>query len=239
MNLRVFDSVRQSLAVDFPSWAIDLPGHGRSSWTPQASFEVQTEQLLAALPERCVMLGWSLGGKFALELARRAPARVDALVLIAATPKFAQAADWPHGADAGARGVFRAMLEQDWHQTLDDFLWLQLRGSRNAELAQARLQQALQSHGSPSIEALRRDLDLLDELDLRQSLPAVSQPALVVAGQHDRVTPPAAARVLAATLPRGRYVEIARAAHAPFVSHVEEFTAVVREFLDSLSAANA
>jgi pimeloyl-[acyl-carrier protein] methyl ester esterase len=59
----------------------------------------------------------------------------------------------------------------------------------------------------------------------------VTLPTLVVGGQHDRVTPPAAARALAGIMPHARHVEIPRAAHAPFLSHPEQLLAALREFL--------
>jgi hypothetical protein len=77
----------------------------------------------------------------------------------------------------------------------------------------------------------------------------VRAPTLVIAGQYDRVTLPAASRALAEALPDARYVEIRRAAHAPFLSHTSEFAALVSAFLrgesatgpnvDSAASANA
>ena len=59
------------------------------------------------------------------------------------------APDWPHGLDAATVDAFRAMLEQDWRQTLRDFVQLQVRGSRNAEATQQQLEAALLAHGLP------------------------------------------------------------------------------------------
>ena len=74
MNLAVFDTLRDALPRT-DTWAIDLPGHGRSAWHPaRADFESQLESVLAALPPRSVLLGWSLGGELAMEIAR-APSR--------------------------------------------------------------------------------------------------------------------------------------------------------------------
>jgi hypothetical protein len=55
--------------------------------------------------------------------------------------------------------------------------------------------------------------------------------ALVIAGQNDRITVPGASHVLAMALPNARFVEIRRAAHAPFLSHRKEFTAELERFL--------
>ena len=54
---------------------------------------------------------------------------------------------------------------------------------------------------------------MLMEMDLRHAIPRVRVPALVVVGEHDRVTPPAAAVALAGALPQGRLAIIEGAGH--------------------------
>lgn len=235
MNLGAFDLLRGQLAAERETWAIDLPGHGHSPWWSDAArFEPQQAAVLAALPPRCVLLGWSFGAKLAMALAAAEPARIAALVLVSATPKFAQSPDWTHAMAPEQMRAFRTVLEQDWESTLQDFVWLQLRGSRNAEAARATLEAALAAQGGPDAVALRSGLDLLDTLDLRPLAPHIRQPALIVSGQHDRVTSPAAARWLADALPDARLFEVPRAGHAPFVSHHEEVGEAVRTFLATL-----
>jgi pimeloyl-[acyl-carrier protein] methyl ester esterase len=237
MNLAVFDALRDALPGT-ESWAIDLPGHGLSPWnSARADFGSQVDAVRTALPARCVLLGWSLGGKIAMEIARRDPARVAALVLVSCTPRFAQSADWPHGMNAGELEAFSSLVEQDWRQTLSDFVWLQLRGSRNAAVAQQRVEEALATHGAPHPDALGADLDLLGALDLRAQVSAITPPALLIAGQNDRVTPPGATRWIAEALPNSRFAEIARAGHASFVSHTDEFVELIRPFLATHGAA--
>jgi pimeloyl-[acyl-carrier protein] methyl ester esterase len=233
MNLAVFDALRDALPLA-ETHAVDLPGHGRSAWHPaRADFESQLEDVRAVLPGRCVLLGWSLGGKLAMQISRRDPDRVAALVLVSSTPRFAQSGDWPHGMNAGELEAFASLVEQDWRQTLADFVWLQLRGSRNAAATQQRVEAALASHGAPHPDALRADLDILGAVDLRAVVTDISQPVLAIAGQNDRVTPPGATRWIAESLPDARFAEIPRAGHASFLSHTGEFVEVLRPFLES------
>ncbi len=240
MNLRVFDLLRDALAGDCDTWAVDLAGHGRSAWhQSRAAFDAQVEDVLAVLPERCVLLGWSFGGKLAIEIAVRAAGRIAALALISTSPKFAQSPDWPHGMAAESLRAFTAVLAQDWQQTLHDFVSLQLRGSRHGDSARQILMAALAGHGAPQPAALRNDLDLLGTLDLRQRVPQITQPILLISGQNDRVTPPGAARWMAGQLPLAHAVQIPRAGHAAFVSHHAEVALALRAFMQQSAQAAA
>jgi pimeloyl-[acyl-carrier protein] methyl ester esterase len=237
MNLRVFDRLRGELPAR-ESWAMDLPGYGRSPWWSGASsFDAQRDALLERMPPRCVLVGWSLGAQFAQSLAAREPQRIGALVLLSATPRFTHCQDWPHGVEAGALVGMRALLEQDWRRVLEDFVLLQVRGSRDADETAHELVGALSAHGHPAREALASGLDLLESVDLRAIVPSIHQPALVVTGLNDRVTMPDAARWLAHTLPAARLLEVPRAGHAPFVSHHVEVAAAIRSWLDENAGA--
>jgi len=57
----------------------------------------------------------------------------------------------------------------------------------------------------------------LMEMDLRHAVPRVRVPAVVLVGEHDRVTPPAGAVALAAALPDGRFILIPNAGHIPML----------------------
>jgi pimeloyl-ACP methyl ester carboxylesterase len=72
----------------------------------------------------------------------------------------------------------------------------------------------------------------LIDMDLRDAVQHVRVPALVVVGEHDRVTPPAAAVQLAAALPEGRLELIAGAGHLPMLERHDEFNAKIRAFAD-------
>jgi len=234
MNRRVFDPLRTDLD-QFETWAVDLPGHGQSPWWPAArDFKVQQQAVAATLPPRSVLLGWSLGAKLALAIAASEPARVSALVLVSASPKFAQGPDWPHGMESQAQRAFDAALAQDWQHTLQDFISLQLRGSRHAEESRAVIESALAAQGAPQRDALLAGMALLESVDLRALAARVTQPVLIVTGQHDRVTPPGAGRWLADVMPQARLLEIPRAGHAPMISHHIEVAAAIRGLLAEL-----
>jgi pimeloyl-ACP methyl ester carboxylesterase len=96
----VFAGLEQVLADSWPGgWlAIDLPGHGRSSWDPPYSFASHAEAVRSLLPHHrdLVVLGHSMGGVVALELA-------DGTTPVpAAVVAFGVKVDWPEADVAGA-----------------------------------------------------------------------------------------------------------------------------------------
>lgn len=226
LNRRVFDS--------FDAIAIDLPGHGARPWNPErASLDAQAEQLIAVMPPRCVLLGWSLGGQLALHIAQRWPDRVSKLVLVATTPRFVADGAWTAGMSPELMQRFADQLARDWHATVGEFLQLQVRGSRDATQALIELQRALREHGEAHPEALAAGLEILRTADLREAAKSVQTPALVIAGQHDRITPAAASEWLAVNLPRATLLTLPRAGHAPFLSHAPDFAAALAAFRDA------
>ncbi|HTG46285.1 MAG TPA: alpha/beta hydrolase [Actinomycetota bacterium] len=77
----------------------------------------------------------------------------------------------------------------------------------------------------------------LMEMDLRHAAPRVRVPALVLVGEEDRVTPPAAAVALAAALPEGRLVVLEGAGHIPMLDGPDllerELAAFARSVLEA------
>ncbi len=243
LNLRVFDSLVAALAAHYRVTVIDLPGHGASPWNAQLASPSQLAQspqlasspwlaaIAALLPREATLVGWSLGGQLALQLASQPALAVRRLVLIATSARFVQAPDWPAGLPAAMLRGFAMQLELDAPRTIADFLELQVRGSVDAAVVRTSLQAALQRHGVARLEALRAGLALLQDNDLRELARSINLPALVIAGQYDRVTKPEAAQALVRLLPQAQLLQIPRAGHAPFLSHPSVVSAALLDFL--------
>ena len=237
LNLRVWDGLVRLLAPHFRVITIDLPGHGRSDWDAGASTPAaqawRVHETLAPITERYALLGWSLGGQLALDLAAALPASVERLALVATTPKFLKSANWRGGTPRPLLARLVHRVHSEGERAVSDFLRLLASGSapRTAARVLARLRRALRTHGGACPEALTAGLARLRDGDLRPALPLVRVPALVIAGQRDRVIRATAARALAHALPDARYVEVAGAGHAPFLSHPVQFARQLSGFL--------
>jgi pimeloyl-[acyl-carrier protein] methyl ester esterase len=237
MHSGIWTTLLPELSRQFRVTCVDLPGHGRSP-PPAGPFglEESAAAVAAIAPRGAAWLGWSLGGQVALA-ASLAGADIHRLVLVATTPRFVAAPDWPCGIAATTLAGFAASLANDHRKTVRDFLVLQLRGDRHAAARLGELRRVLDERAEPEAEALRAGLDMLATTDLRARLDAVRQPALVIAGERDRLTPAEAGRRLAAGLPGGRLLALPGAAHVPFLSHPGAFASAVAGFLLDEEAA--
>jgi pimeloyl-[acyl-carrier protein] methyl ester esterase len=219
---------------------VDLPGHGYSDALvapPLLSLGRVVEAVDLAIAETSapgplMILGWSLGGQVALEWARLRPERVGALVLMSTTPCFVQRPDWPHAMAEATLRRFGDELTVAYRQTLQRFVALQVQGSEHSREALASLRSQLFARGEPSPQALHDSLKLLASSDLRSGVGAISQPALMIAGDRDMLTPIAASLWLASALPRASLVVVPGAAHAPFLSHPEAVVEALDTFAD-------
>jgi pimeloyl-[acyl-carrier protein] methyl ester esterase len=250
LHAGLFAPLLPALAPHFRVHAVDLPGHGRSeAVTPYTidAIVAALERAFGAERERLAVMGWSLGGMIALHWALAHPARIRKLALVNTTPKFVADDAWPHAMAPQTLARFADELAIAYRLTLQRFLTLQVQGSEEGKAALAMLRHELFARGEPSPKVMLRHelfargepspkvlteaLGSLAAADLRKRVPQISIPTLVIAGERDTLTPPAAAQWLAKALPAARLVRIAGAAHAPFLSHREAFTSALLDFL--------
>ena len=256
MHGGMWGDVAERLAQHFPVLAVDLPGHGYSNTMKREegrekgqesvlpfplspfpfSLDAIVDELSAQFSEPLTVCGWSMGGQIAMRWAMRDPQQVERLVLVSSTPCFAEREDWQFAMPQDTLLQFAADLEKNHAATLRRFLGLQVRGSENERELLATMRASLSSRGEPDPDALRGGLEILRDLDLRDALPELRQPALVIAGERDRLTPPQASHYLAQAMPNARVVEIKGAAHAPFLSHSGEFVKHVLDFMEEKQA---
>lgn len=219
MHGGVFAPLRSALADRFEVITVDLPGHGGSCGSAlPLTLEAVSDALAEALPPRAVLLGWSLGGLLAMAHALRHPARVRGLCLIAASPRFVHAPDWPEGMDPRVFEAFGEELARDYRGTLDRFLMLEAQGSTPLRDTLRLLRDAVDARGEPDARALREGLTLLHDADLRGGLGALSMPSLWLAGRRDRLVSPAAMREAAGRARDARVQVFEHAGHAPFLT---------------------
>jgi len=235
MTGRVFSGLQEALP-GVQSFAVDLPGHGRS--VAPAPFDLAgLASPVVELFERrdlrgAVLLGWSLGGMLALALEPRLRSRLAGLVLVGTTPKFVSGPDWEHGLPATRVRVMQRDLQRRYLATMEGF-FRDMFAPGEVEPAQVR-QIARRVAGAellPPEAVAAGGLNLLKQLDLRPGLGTLTTPALVLHGEQDTIIPAGAGRVLAESLPQARLELFPDCGHAPFLTRPGAFAEALSSFL--------
>jgi len=220
-SAQVWHSQAEAFSERWPVQVVNLPGCGG---TPDAPASVWVNMLCDMLPDRpCILIGWSLGGMLAVQLAYRHPDRIAGLVLVSATPCFRLRRDWEYGCPDARFSEFKQALHADSVKLLGHFFALTLHGdalssSRYNAIAKA----AVDRRHPPSPQALEGGLQLLDRLDLRPVLADIPVPTLVMHGERDAIVPVEAGRHLAQRIPDA-HLHILPCGHAPHLTRKEDF----------------
>lgn len=215
----VWDPIMPALLERFRVTVVDLPGMGQSP-LPNGDYDLDfvVGQVRRVLPQRCHLMGWSLGGLVALKLALEEPERIDSLVTVATTPRFTATDDWPAAMRPEILAKFAEMMEEDYEGTLVRFLALNCKDSPTMREDIALLKDILYFCGLPAQRALRGGLEILRDSDLRNELVRLDVPALMMFGENDNLVPAAVMAQVEKLNPGIRLALLKGLAHVPFLS---------------------
>ncbi|MBB3950241.1 3-oxoadipate enol-lactonase [Aureimonas jatrophae] len=210
-DMRIWDAVVERLADRFECLLADMRGHGLSD-APAGPYAISglADDTLGLLDHlgwgRVHLVGLSVGGLVAQEIAARAPARVAALALLDTAARIGEPAMWNEriaaveagGTAAIADGVIRRWFSAGYLSREPDAA----AGWRNM-LARTP------SAGYAATCAAIRDADLTERLA------AIRAPTLVLVGDEDQSTPPDLVRATADRIAASRFEVVAGAGHLP------------------------
>lgn len=219
-----WEPVVEPLARSFDVLLFDNRGIGESDAPPgpytAAQMASDAEQVLdEAGVERAHVLGTSLGGMVAQELALAQPARVDKLVLACTTPGGAGAHPMPEQ-------TMRLMANG---ATLRDFVGNALEPDPRAELVERILEHRLATAQAP--EAWLAQAAAGAGFDAYERAGSIAAPALVLHGDGDVVVDPRNGELLAGLLPHASLELFPGTGHLFFWQQPERFVRLVEEFL--------
>ncbi len=221
MNSAVWQPVLAQLEQHYQVTLVDLPGHGDSELLPaQQTLSSWAQAVADIAPVNAIWLGWSLGGLVALQAAAE-DVSMQGLLMMAATPCFAQRDTWPAAMPVKTLDQFADSLHRDVQTTLTRFLSLQVQGCENSRDLLKQLRAAFSSKPSATPSALDTGLGFLHDSDLRGELAASSLPIRFILGQKDTLVPARVAPSLAALNDALAVHIVDGAGHVPFISHTD------------------
>jgi class 3 adenylate cyclase len=189
----------------------------------------------AAGSEQAAILGFAEGGPPALFLAASRPERCRSLVLLNTAARMSAAADYPCGAPENVLLDIVVRQAQSWAEGDAEHL-ARVAPSRvnDARLAE---QFARLGRGAVSPGAVAHYFRQSVLTDVRELLPLIQAPTLVLQRAHDQIVRPELGRYLAEHIPDAKYVEIAGSDHIWFTENADQIIEEIEEFLTGARAS--
>jgi len=232
MHSGVWQPLVKKLSAQYMLYLVDLPGMGNSRPIEPYHLHALADEVAQVIPGVSDVLGWSLGGLVAQRIALNQPDRIRRLILVGSTPCFVNKSDWDAGIDPANFESFAAAVNSDYKATILQFLTLQCMKADDARSTLKQLRASFETRPTPTQTTLQRALQILLDSDLRAEVSSIRKPTLLIHGDRDTLAPVQAAHWMMQQLPNGFLRVMSGSAHAPFLSHSEQFIAALNQFLE-------
>src|SRR5262245_12007528 len=148
-----------------------------------------------ARSERAVLIGYSEGGPMAILLSAMHPSRVVSLVLYGSYARRTWAPDYPYPKTAEERAAYTEKLVTSWDWEAD----MRMRTPSADTAMQKWWARRMRAAATPG--TVRALMNMNDSVDVRQVLPSVRVPTLVLHRKQDPLFSVAEAQYLADRIP--------------------------------------
>ncbi len=159
------------------TYALDLPGHGRSEGPGRSSISAYASWLLAFVDavglDRPVLVGHSMGGAIGLYMALHHPSRLTGLGLVATGARLRVAPQILEGVQQDSQGAVRLIC--GW--------------AFGPEAKREMVRLARQQMSATPASVLYGDFVACDSFDVMDRLAEIRLPATIICGTRDRLTP--------------------------------------------------
>jgi class 3 adenylate cyclase len=195
--------------------------------TLEESMEDLRAVLDAAGSEQAALMGVSEGGPMCILLAATSPERVSHLILYGSYARLTATDDYPEGVPESALDDLSRRVRDEWGGPAALSIFApSLLGDPEGERSWGRF---LRSGTSPAgAEAL---MDLYREVDVRDALPLVDRPTLVLHRTADSALPLRIGRYLADHIPGARMVELPGRDHVLIGGSIDQLIEEIEEFI--------
>jgi len=223
-NSADFTDLLVRLEAQHSPLAFDRPGHARSGGLDALASVVRMSEFTRAFCaaqgiERCVLLGASMGGCIALEVALAAPGLVRGLVLVAARARVE--------ANEAVIERIRLVTEGKARREFD-------RTSYSPSATPDVMRRGFMEELKTDPRVLYGNVLALRGFDRSKDLARIACPTLVVVGEDDGAEVRDQAEVLASGIPRARKVVIPKCGHRVALEQPEALADAVLAFLAAL-----
>jgi pimeloyl-ACP methyl ester carboxylesterase len=205
--------------------ALDLPGHGKSEGRGQQTIGAYSRCILDWMQETglhsAVIVGHSMGGAIALDLALNNPQHVLGLGLLGAGARLSLEPEL----------VERIMNPTTFPNAVETITSRSFSAQAPVQLTQLAAKRMAETR--PSV--LHSDFLACQAFDEADRVAEIRQPTLVICGVEDQITPPRSAQFLSSAMPNARLEMVPNAGHMVMLERPQAVARTLSGFLESFS----
>jgi pimeloyl-[acyl-carrier protein] methyl ester esterase len=239
MNKAIWHQVEKAFKNKLIVNSVNLPSYGQSENSlKEYSLTSLANKLAHYLDnaDQTILLGWSLGGLVAIEMAKLYPKKISQLILVATNPKFIQSTDWQYAVEEKIFLNFADQLKRNIGKTIKRFIAIQAMGTPTAKEDIKIIQKLIETNDYADYDTLSKGLDILLSADQRQTLLSLTLPTLMIMGNRDNLVKVQGLKNLCKFQSnKSNHLSleiIENAGHAPFISHFKVFVAMIEKTLN-------
>lgn len=213
---RLFGNQFQAFREQHRCYFLDLPGHGGSASIPASptveGYAAKVSEFIQGIGEPVTLVGHSMGGGVALEVALSRPELLSRLVLLGT------------GCRLPVAEKILAGLETDFEATLDSVLRYCFSRTVDPEL----LSKARYEMGKVPREVVRTDFLMCNAFDCCARLAEIGTPTLIICGEKDVMTPVSFSENLHRGIPGSRLEVIPQGSHMLMLEFPDQLNGLLR-----------
>ncbi len=227
-DIRLWAPVVQRLKNDFTLLAFDMRGSGKTD-KPEEAYTIgqmadDATSFIEQICDKAVrVLGFSMGGIIAMELAIRRPELAEKLVLVSTLPSW-------HGPFPPAEDTQSLFRRTDVSPELLTEVFETIFGSvyRKKNSAKDYVDFRLSDDNPQPLHAYLNQLNAMEAYGLNKNISSISVPTLIVAGNEDKVVPPQNSSWLKENIPGAKLKLFEGGGHMIPVEMPDQLAEVIR-----------
>lgn len=224
-----------SRLIIFDKRGTGLSDRGIEAATLEERMDDVRAVLDAAGSPRAALLGYSEGGTMCTLFAATYPDRTTSLITVGSYARRLRAPDYPYFTDRETALKAIDAAAESWGGPV----WIDLRMPSVADdpLVRQWWSKFLRMSASASAAAALQRLNI--EIDVRNVLPSIRVPTLILHASQDRAIPVDVGRYMAERIPNAKFVVVDAVDHLPFYDKSDVFVQHIQAFLTGSSALAA
>ncbi len=218
---RFFHNQLKYFGKSFKTIAVDLPGHGRSSFVAEQSVEVYNSSIESIVKKEkidsYILVGHSMGGAICLENYLKHRDKVKAIILISTSPVLPVTSMQINAAINNFDSFFNNMLSRIFHKKAGIFI---LAAQKNITEEEKN--------------TIIQDLRLCSKIDYESRLKEIEAPVLLIANKYDQMIPAALTKSMKEKISNSKIVIFDDEGHVPFFENSNGFNNELEIFIKEI-----